>query len=133
MSFVRLEDAPGRALPRNAQRLAGHDRILLVRPHVELLDLVPVLGLVERTIRPEPRGRVELEVLGLIDGPACSRRSASDRIGGLPSRQLPIQPASASCPSGRVAAASRGVGCPALSAGSVGGIAGTASWAALPP
>jgi hypothetical protein len=25
----------------NPQRLAGHDRIFLVRPHVELLNLVP--------------------------------------------------------------------------------------------
>jgi histidyl-tRNA synthetase len=37
----RLEDAPGRTLPRNPQRLACHDRIFPVRPLVELLDLVP--------------------------------------------------------------------------------------------
>src|SRR6185503_4975846 len=46
---LRLEDAPRRALTRNAQRLAGHDRIFLVGPHVELLNLVPELRLVERT------------------------------------------------------------------------------------
>jgi hypothetical protein len=28
----RLDDAPGRAVPRNPERLAGHDRIFLVRP-----------------------------------------------------------------------------------------------------
>ena len=42
----RLDDTSGRALPRNPQRLAGHDRVFLVRPHVELLNLVPVLGFV---------------------------------------------------------------------------------------
>ena len=43
---LRLEDAPGWALPRHSQRLAGHHRTLLVRPHVELLNFVPVLRLV---------------------------------------------------------------------------------------
>src|SRR5207253_7483134 len=36
----RLDDASRRAVPRNTQRLAGHNRIFFVRPHVELLNLV---------------------------------------------------------------------------------------------
>src|SRR5262249_17912228 len=65
----RLDDPWRRALPWNPQRLAGHDRVFLVRPHVELLHLVPILGFVQWTIRPEPRGRFELEIHCLIDGP----------------------------------------------------------------
>ena len=75
----RLVNASGRALPRNPQRLAGHDRVFLVRPHVELLNLVPVFGFVQWTIRPEPRGRFELEIDCLIDCPGTLdlRRPAS--------------------------------------------------------
>src|SRR5206468_9384460 len=47
---LRLDDASRRALPRDSQRLAGHDRVVLVRPHVELLNFVPVLRLVQWTI-----------------------------------------------------------------------------------
>src|SRR5262245_51568072 len=65
--FLRLVDASRWALPRDSQRLAGHDRVVLVGPHVELLNLVPVLRLVEWTIQiAKPRGRVELEVFSLI-------------------------------------------------------------------
>src|SRR5690606_28721264 len=46
---IGLDDARRRAVPRNAERLAGNDRIVLVRPHVELLDVIPELGLVDRT------------------------------------------------------------------------------------
>jgi len=46
---VGLPDAPWGALARHAERLAGHDRVVLVGPHVELDDLVPMLGLVHRT------------------------------------------------------------------------------------
>src|SRR5262245_33454955 len=53
----RLEDAAGRALPRNPHRLARHDRIVLVRPLIEFLNLVPKLGFVNGTTRPKPRGR----------------------------------------------------------------------------
>src|SRR5262245_27455347 len=62
-----LPDSLRRPLPRNTQRLARHDRIVFARPHIELLDLVPVLRFVHRATQlTEPRGRVELEVLGLI-------------------------------------------------------------------
>src|SRR6185503_17233610 len=61
-----LDDAPRRAVPRNAERLARHDGVVFVRPHVELLDLVPVLGLVERAVRAEARRRLELEVERLV-------------------------------------------------------------------
>src|SRR4029450_12032918 len=78
---LRLVDAPGWALPRDSQRLAGHHRVVLVRPHVELLNLVPVLRLVQRTIQlAEPRRRVELEIFRLIDAPVAAgllRRPAS--------------------------------------------------------
>src|SRR5206468_9864037 len=53
----RLEDAAGRALPRKPHRLARHDRIVLVRPLIEFLHLVPELGFVNGTTRPKPRGR----------------------------------------------------------------------------
>src|SRR5262249_14558010 len=54
----RLEDAPGRALPRESHRLARHDRIVLVRPLIEFLNLVPELGFVGgETHLPKPRGR----------------------------------------------------------------------------
>src|SRR5262245_2634683 len=46
---LSLPDSPRRTLSRNAQWLAGHDGIVLVRPHVELLHFVPVLWLVHRT------------------------------------------------------------------------------------
>ena len=41
-----MDDAPGRALPRDSQWLAGHDRIFLVGPHVELLNFAPVLWVI---------------------------------------------------------------------------------------
>src|SRR5262249_21252219 len=64
---LRLEDATRRTLARAPERLARHDRVFLVGPHVELLNFVPVLRLVDRAAQlAEPRGRVELEVLGLI-------------------------------------------------------------------
>ena len=109
---LRLEDAPGWALPRHSQRLAGHDRVVLVRPHVELLNLVPVLRLVQWTIQiAEPRGRVELEIFSLIDTPVAVFRPASDRIGArLPSCSSRSSRYEPSCPSGQDAAPNRGVG-----------------------
>src|SRR5262245_21346798 len=55
----RVEDAAGLALPRNPHRLARHDRIIFVRPLVELLYFVPVLGFVHGAVyaHPIPRGR----------------------------------------------------------------------------
>ena len=43
-----LEDPPRRTLTRKPQRLARHHRVFLVGPHVELLNLVPRLRLVDR-------------------------------------------------------------------------------------
>src|SRR6185503_9338674 len=63
---VGREDAPRRSLSRLTHRLTGHDRIQPVRPHVVIDDRVPVLGLVERAIRPEARSRLELEIERLI-------------------------------------------------------------------
>src|SRR5881628_139743 len=78
---IRLVDSCWWALPRDSQRLAGHDRVKLVRPHVELLNFVPVLRLVQRTIQlAEPRGRVEFEIFSLIGCPVAAgslRRTAS--------------------------------------------------------
>ena len=55
----RLEDAAGRALPRNPHRLARHDRIFLVRPLIEFLNLVPELGFVNGTTRtPNREGEI---------------------------------------------------------------------------
>src|SRR5262245_6838944 len=62
----RLVDASRRTLPRDAERLAGHHRIVLVRPLIELDDLVPVLGFVEGTIRTVPGRRLELEIERLV-------------------------------------------------------------------
>src|SRR6185503_5081349 len=39
--FIGLDDPPGCAVPWKSQRLARHDRIVLVRPLIELLNLVP--------------------------------------------------------------------------------------------
>src|SRR5580700_2811427 len=47
--FVRLEDASRWALPRDSQGLARHDRVVLVRPHVKLLNFVPILRLINWT------------------------------------------------------------------------------------
>ncbi len=84
--LVRLVDASGWTLARDPQRLAGHDRVVLVRPHVELLHFVPVLRLVHWTIQiAEPRRRVELEIFGLIRRPAAVgplRRTASAPAAG---------------------------------------------------
>src|SRR6185436_11652882 len=58
-----LDDPPGRAMPWESQRLAGHDRIVLVRPLIELLNLVPVLGFVNgMTHEAEPPGREPLVI-----------------------------------------------------------------------
>src|SRR5262249_41769583 len=46
--FICLVDTSRCSLAWHSQRLAGHDRVVLVRPHVELLHLVPVLRLVYR-------------------------------------------------------------------------------------
>ncbi len=61
-----MEDSRRRSLPRNSEREAGHDRVVFVRPLVELDDLVPVLGLVQRLTLIEPRCRHEHPVLALI-------------------------------------------------------------------
>src|SRR4030095_14681509 len=89
-------------MPRDAQRLARHHGIELVGPHVELLDLVPVLRLVEWRIQlAESRRRVELEIFGLVDAPvtalllrrtaaaAAARHVVADPVGVLPvARQI---------------------------------------------
>src|SRR5688572_12243648 len=54
---ARLENAPRRPLAGETQRLARHHRIFLVGPHVELLDLVPVLRFVEQTALHAETGR----------------------------------------------------------------------------
>ena len=48
------------------ERKTRHDGVVPVRPLIELLDLVPVLGLVQRLIWIEPRRRHEDEVRALI-------------------------------------------------------------------
>src|SRR5262249_4816859 len=54
----RLVDSAGRTGPRQSHRLARHDRIVLVRPLIEFLNLVPKLGFVGwETKLPKPRGR----------------------------------------------------------------------------
>src|SRR5881394_292126 len=63
---VGVEYPRGRSVPRNSERKASHDRVVSVRPHVELLNLVPVLRLVQRVIRVEPRRRHEHEVRALV-------------------------------------------------------------------
>src|SRR5262249_49192926 len=55
--FIGLDNPHGRALPWESQRLARHDGIVLVRPLIEFLNLVPKLGFVNGTTRPKPRGR----------------------------------------------------------------------------
>src|SRR6185295_10432011 len=61
--FVLLDDPARRAMPRDSQRLAGHDWIVLVRPLIEFLNLVPELGFVDgMTQDAEPRGREPLVV-----------------------------------------------------------------------
>src|SRR5262249_58606491 len=79
--LIGLNDASRWALPWDSQRLAGHDRVILIRPHVEFLNLVPVLRFVHRTTdAAEPRGRVELKIVRLIilpSGVGFLRRSAS--------------------------------------------------------
>src|SRR5690606_31960083 len=55
---IGLEDPARSAVPRKSQRLTGHDGVVLVRPHIEFLDLVPELGLVHRVTKyPKPRRR----------------------------------------------------------------------------
>ncbi len=66
MSFSVAKMRPGGPCLGMTHRLTGHDRIFPVRPHIEIDDLVPVLGLVERAIRPEARSRLELEIERLI-------------------------------------------------------------------
>src|SRR5690606_40781379 len=64
----RLVNAARRPLAWDAERLTGHDRVIPVGPHVEFLNLVPVLRLIRGTTRvTEARGRVELEVVRLVD------------------------------------------------------------------
>src|SRR5215472_91087 len=79
--IIRLYDPPRWALARYTKRLTGHDRVVLVRPHVEFLNLVPVLWLIHWTIHvAEPRRRVELKIVGLIVLPVAGwllRRGAS--------------------------------------------------------
>src|SRR5262245_44228797 len=41
--FIGLDNPEGRALPWESQRLARHDGIVLVRPLIEVLNLVPEL------------------------------------------------------------------------------------------
>src|SRR4029079_15302544 len=61
--FVGLDNREGRALPWETQRLARHDGIVLVRPLIEFLSLVPELGFVDgATQHPKPRGREPLIV-----------------------------------------------------------------------
>src|SRR5262245_36531767 len=51
----RLEDAAGCEHPRKPHRLARHDRIVLVRPLIEFLNLVPELWFVNgATVYPKP-------------------------------------------------------------------------------
>src|SRR6185295_8823036 len=60
--LVGLVDPARRSLSRDAERLAGHHGVILVRPNVELLNLVPVLRLVNGAAGvAEPRWGVELE------------------------------------------------------------------------
>src|SRR5215475_2418422 len=71
--LVRLQNPSRLTLTRDTEGQTRHDRVVLVRPHVELLDLVPVLRFVHGTTKvPEPGRRVELEVIRLIDGPVAS-------------------------------------------------------------
>src|SRR4029078_507767 len=44
-------------LPDQSRRLARHDRIFLVGPLIEFLNMVPELGFVDGTTRPKPRRR----------------------------------------------------------------------------
>src|SRR5580658_285929 len=72
---VRLEYAARRALPRDSQGLAGHHRVILVGPHVELLNFVPKRRLVDWTAQiAEPRRRVEFKIFGLIGLAVAVRR-----------------------------------------------------------
>src|SRR5579871_3148558 len=64
---IGLVDASRRTLSRDSQRLAGHDGVILVGPHVELLNLIPKLRLVHGATQiAETRGRIQLEIEGLI-------------------------------------------------------------------
>src|SRR5262249_58592203 len=61
--FIGLDDPPRRAVPWESQRLARHDWIVLVRPLIEFLNLVPELGFVfGKSPHPKPRGREPLIV-----------------------------------------------------------------------
>ena len=92
-----MEDPRGCTVPRVAERQAGHDRVVAVRPLIELDDLVPVLGLVQRLIRIEPHRRLNAKsVLRLVhsmqlfvwNGPQrrehATRRVSPTTAGGLP-------------------------------------------------
>src|SRR3984957_10586567 len=70
----RLDNAVRRTLPRESQRLTGHDWIVLVRPLIEFLSLVPKLGFVHGMTRPKPRGRDPL----IIHPEVVLRGSAPD-------------------------------------------------------
>ena len=63
---IGVEDSCRRSLPRNAERKAGHDRVVFVRPLIEFDHLVPMLGLVHRLTLIEPRRRHEHPVRALI-------------------------------------------------------------------
>src|ERR1700728_5083373 len=51
----RLDNAVRGTLPRESQRLTGHHWIVLVRPLIEFLNLMPKLGFVHGMARPKPR------------------------------------------------------------------------------
>src|SRR5690606_31717570 len=70
-------DPVRRAVPRNPDRLARHDRIVLVRPLIELLNLVPEFGLVLReAVHAKPRRRdpLVLDVPVVLPGLAAGFR-----------------------------------------------------------
>src|SRR5690606_9874718 len=96
--FLGVEDTARRTLTRNAHRLARHDRVIAVRPHVEVDDLVPVLRPVDRPVGPEARCRFELEVDRLIPRRAAAvelrRRAAAVAV--APDEELVRDPPHAS-------------------------------------
>src|SRR5947207_12233270 len=59
-----LQDARGRAGAWDAERLALEDRVVLVGPHIEFLDLVPELWLVDGPVHVGACG--ELAVFRLV-------------------------------------------------------------------
>src|SRR6185436_3109209 len=58
---VALDNPAGRAVPWETKWLARHDGIVLVRPLIEFLNLVPILGFVNgMTVDAKPPGREPL-------------------------------------------------------------------------